>query len=182
MSKAKRTITFILAVVTCMTFCLVNGNALTDRYFFYGTSMTANFFYGSNANPSFARVTITNWGDAEEVNDLTASTYGYNDNTVDGVDNDYLLEAYARVYIYFDDGIERSLDNTVLGTNTQYEVVAEVCGASLDHEDISVIDFDTDMELYYIHVVDGDPVNFDFETSLYEYEKYGNTISICTRD
>lgn len=102
MSKAKRTIIFILAVVTCMTFCLVNGNALTDRYFFYGTSMTANFFYGSNANPSFARVTITNWGDAEEVNDLTASTYGYNDNTVDGVDNDYLLEAYARVYIYFD--------------------------------------------------------------------------------
>lgn len=177
MFKIKRTFAFILAVITCMTFCLVNTSAVVDWYDFTGSGQVEYFSINNYSN---AGVYITNWGYDEEDNDLMAVTLGYNDYA--GYFSNILLEVYAEVNITFDDLSSRSLSETCIGSCLDEEVDVFALGTSLDFWDKCVQDFVTTHELYQYTVLDGTALYFDYESSVYTCEQLGNTICIGTND
>ena len=140
MSKVKRTLIFILAVITCMTFCLVNSSAIT-----YYDGMPKQYFSSTSA---YAFVSISNWATEENDTDLKAITVAdsYDYRNVEGFFYvvamvDLTVELDDHYTIYDTSGSDSTYDDYTIitaeayGTDClNYEDHYGIIGFSSNHE------------------------------------------------
>ena len=71
MNKFKRTLTLALALIICVSFCTLNGNATWHDF----QSPTTTIYFDPNETDAYAEVHITDWAEVTNTTDLYAETY-----------------------------------------------------------------------------------------------------------
>lgn len=156
MSKIKRTFTFILAVITCMTFCCVNSGAESYRYCGFTGPSVIEYFSSTSA---YAYAYITDWAEDENSTDLYATTYAFIEDYdyKDGFD-DLAVSVTLTVRLSDGDSCYHSYGYEDLSSgDSELDAVAfgNDCLNSVDH--YSIINFDSEHEVkYYIISEDDD--------------------------
>ena len=149
MSNTKRIFTLILAVITCMSICLINIGA--EWRDFYGTSVTYDMFPNDDNNDSEASASISNWGYNEEDNDLVATTWAHA-----GYNSDYTaIMAVAGLSITFDDYSGGGGDTYSRWGYGESWIDAYHEGYQYDDFDHCVIGFTTSHEVYVMEYING---------------------------
>ena len=141
MSKIKRTITFILAVITCMTFCLVNSSAVWYNY--SGSYTEADI----NSGSAYGRVEITNWAQVVNDTDLKAMTYVYPYEYFD--DAFISVRAYVRISITLEENSSYSTsDSATASSGTCTEALVAGDGLLNQDDHYGIIGFTSSHKVY----------------------------------
>ena len=164
MKNFKRIISFVMAMIICASFLLVNSGALLARYVF---DENKRFFSPTHINQSYGNAYISNWGENEEDNDLVATTYIF----YDGIPNCYGIGARVGVSIVFDDYFTRSGYSDIVYLEGAETIMAVHTGGQYDDFDHCVIGFTTAHAMYVTQNING------YITDL---TQYGNSIYITT--
>lgn len=156
MTKSKRILTFVMAIIICVSVCLVNSSAYWVEY---DTDPTTESL---NSGTAYAWMYITNWAQETNTTDIEARTYAQGSD-YDNIDNFAAVRVYVGLSVTLEDYSTLFKDESEISP-FDAQFYASVGGNyflnETDH--YSIISFTSEHSVYITEIVEDDTGKREF--------------------